>query len=112
LCISLATFFLVHLALGMGVSLIAVPAARLGERIRPHLAARAMLMLRLLPAAGAAFTVVAVCLPSYLWLEPEAPTERVGFGCLATALLGTAMWAVSIARGVRAREVPHGRERG
>jgi Zn-dependent protease with chaperone function len=102
LCISLATFFLVHLALGMGVSLIAVPAARLGERIRPHLAARAMLMLRLLPAAGAAFTVVAVCLPSYLWLEPEAPTERVGFGCLATALLGTAMWAVSIARGVRA----------
>ena len=101
-CISLATLFLVHLALGMGVSLIAVPAVRLGERVRPLVAARAMLMLRLLPAAGAAFTVVAVCLPSYLWLEPDAPTERVGFGCLFVSLLGIAMWAVSIARGLRA----------
>jgi Zn-dependent protease with chaperone function len=102
LCISLATFFLVHLALGMAVFPIARPAARLGERIRPHLAARCLLVLRLLPAAGAAFVVVAVCLPSYLWLEPEAPTERVGFGCLAVALLGTAMWGISIARGLRA----------
>ena len=102
LCISLATFFLAHLALGLGVSLIARPAARLGERIRPHLAARCLLVLRLLPAVGAALIVVVVCLPSYLWLEPEAPTERVGFGCLAVALLGIAMWAVSLARGLRA----------
>jgi len=101
-CISLATFFLAHLALGLGVSLIARPAARLGERIRPHLAARCLLVLRLLPAVGAALIVVVVCLPSYLWLEPEAPTERVGFGCLAVALLGIAMWAVSLARGLRA----------
>jgi Zn-dependent protease with chaperone function len=102
LCISLATFFLVHLALGMVVFPIARPVARLGERIRPHLAARCLLLLRLLPAAGAAFVVIAVCLPSYLWLEPEAPTERVGFGCLAVALLGIAMWGISIARGLRA----------
>ena len=102
LCISLATFFLIHLALGLGVSLIARPAARLGESIRPHLAARCLLVLRLLPAACAALIVVAVCLPSYLWLEPEAPTERVGFGCLAVALLGTAMWGVSLVRGLRA----------
>jgi Zn-dependent protease with chaperone function len=102
LCISLATFFLIHLALGLGVSLIARPAARLGERIRPHLAARCLLVLRLLPAVGAALIVVVVCLPSYLWLEPEAPTERVGFGCLAVALLGIAMWGISLARGLRA----------
>ena len=102
LCVSLATFFLAHLALGLGVSLIARPAARLGERIRPHLAARWLLVLRLLPAAGAALIVVAICLPSYLWLEPEAPTERVGFGCLVVALLGTAMWGISLARGLRA----------
>ena len=101
-CISLATFFLVHLALGTVVSLIARPAVRLGARIRPHLAARCLLVLRLLPAAGAAFIVVAVCLPSYLWLEPEAPTERVGFGCLAVALLGIAMWGISLARGLGA----------
>jgi Zn-dependent protease with chaperone function len=101
-CISLATFFLVHLALGMGVSLLARPAVRLGERVHPHLAARGLLMLRLLPALGAAFVVLAVCLPSYLWLEPDAPTERVGYGCLAVALLGSAMWGVSLARGLLA----------
>jgi len=102
LCISLASFFLVHLALGMMVSPMARPAARLGERIRPHLAARLLLVLRLLPAAGAAFIVVVVCLPSYLSLEPEAPAERVGFGCLAVALLSIAMWCFSLARGLRA----------
>jgi Zn-dependent protease with chaperone function len=101
-CISLATFFLVHLALGIVVSSIARMAARLGESLRPWLAARLMLVLRLLPAAGAAFIVVVVCLPSYLSLEPEAPTERVGFGCLAVAVLGIAMWGISIARGLRA----------
>jgi hypothetical protein len=98
----LATFFLVHLALAALVSLVARPAVRLGERIRPHVAARSLLVLRLLPAVGAAFMVVAVCLPSYLWLEPEAPTERVSFGCVAVALLGVATWGVSLARGLRA----------
>jgi Zn-dependent protease with chaperone function len=102
LCISLSTFFLVHLALGMAVSLIARPAVRMGERIRPHLAARCLLALRLLPAAGAAFIVVVVCLPSYLWLEPDVPNERVGFGCLAVALLCIAMWGISLARGLGA----------
>jgi len=102
LCISLATLFLVHLVLGVAVSLVARSAARIGERIRPRLAARCLLMLRLLPAMGAALVVVVVCLPSYLWLEPEAPTERVGFGCIAVALLGVAMWGVSLARGLRA----------
>lgn len=46
--------------------------------------------------------VAAVCLPSYLWLEPDAPAERVGFGCLAAALLGLAMWIAALARGLRA----------
>jgi len=101
LCISLATFFLVHLALGTVVSVIARPAVRLGERIRPHVAARWLLVLRLLPAAGAALVVVLVCLPSYLWLEPDVPDERVGFGCLAVALLGIALWGISLARGLR-----------
>lgn len=102
LCLSLAASFLVHLALGIAVSLIARPASLLGENMRPHLAARLLLSLRLLPAAGAAFMVLMVCLPSYLWLEPDAPGERVGLGCLAAALSGMAMWGVSIARGLRA----------
>lgn len=102
LCISLAALFLVHLALGSGVSLVARSAARWCESIRPRLAARCVLALRLLPAMGAALIVLLVCLPSYLWLEPEVPTERVGAGCIAVALLGVAMWSVSLARGIRA----------
>jgi len=117
LCISLATYFLLHLALGVVVSLIASPAVRMGERVSPQLAARCLLALRLLPAAGAAFMVATVCVPSYLWLEPEAPDERVGFSCLAAALLGILMWGVSLARGVHAmassrRFVQHCRQTG
>ncbi|HUE23798.1 MAG TPA: M48 family metalloprotease [Bryobacteraceae bacterium] len=102
LFVSLATYTLVHLALGMIVSLIARPAVHMGERIRPHLAARGLLALRLLPAVGAALSVAVVGVPSYLSNEPEAPTERVGYGCMIVALLGLGMWAVSIARGLRA----------
>jgi hypothetical protein len=102
LCISMATFFLVHLALGMAVSAIARTAVELGERMRPQRAAWFLLALRLLPSAGAAFIVIAVCLPSYLWLEPHTADERVGFGCLAVAVMGAAMWGASLARGLRA----------
>lgn len=102
LCISLATYFLAHIAIGAIVSLIARPAARWGDRWRPHQAARCLLALRLFPATGAAFIVLVVCLPSYLWLEPAAPAERVGLGCLAAALLGLAMWGFALARGLRA----------
>jgi len=102
LCISLATFFLVHLSLGTIIFLIAPAAVRWADRIAPHVAARCLLALRLLPAVGAACVVAVVCVPSYLWLEPEAPTERVGFGCLSAALLAMATWSVSLARGLRA----------
>ncbi len=102
LFVSLATYFLVHLALGIIVSLIARPAVRMGERIRPHLAARCLLALRLLPPVGAALIVAVVCVPSYLSNEPEAPAESVGYGCMIVALLGLGMWAVSLAKGLRA----------
>jgi Zn-dependent protease with chaperone function len=102
LFVSLATYSLLHLALGLMVSAIARPAVHLGERIRPRLAAGCLLALRLLPAAGAALIVAVVCVPSYLSNEPEAPTESVGYGCMLVALLGLGMWAVSIARGLRA----------
>jgi len=102
LFVSLATCFLVHLALGMIVSLIARPAVHMAERIRPHRAACCLLALRLLPAAGAALIVAVVCVPSYLSNEPDAPTETVGYGCMIVALLGLGMWAASITRGLRA----------
>jgi len=102
LCICLASFFLVDLAAGLAVSLVAPAAVRMAEKVRARRAAGVLLALRLLPAGLAAFVVVGLCVPSYLWLEPEAAAEEVGLVCLAAALLGAAVWGISIARGLRA----------
>lgn len=102
MCLVLAAFFLVHLVVGVIVSLIAPAAVRMTERIRPSLAARALLALRLFPAGFAIVVVAALCVPSYLWLEPEVIAEHIGFGCLTAAVLGAAIWGVAIARGLRA----------
>lgn len=102
LCLCLAAFFLVHLAAGLVVSLLAPAAVRLAGRTEARRAARLLLALRLLPASLAVLVVAGLCVPSYLWLEPKAAVERVGFGFLAAAALGAAAWSVSLARGVRA----------
>ncbi len=100
--VNLATYSLLHLALGAITTLIAGRAVRMGERLRPHLAADALLALRLFPALGSTLIVALVCVPSYLSNEPDAPMERVGYGCMLVALVGVCMWAFSLARGARA----------
>ena len=62
-------------------------------------AGRFLLALRLLPAALALFVVAGLCVPSYLWLEPETGPEEVGAGCLAAAILAAVLWGTSTARG-------------
>jgi beta-lactamase regulating signal transducer with metallopeptidase domain len=44
------------------------------------------------------FAVLAFCIPSYLWLEPEATGEKVGFFCVLTAVMGVGVWVLSILR--------------
>lgn len=102
MCLCLASFFLTHLALCLLVRAVAPLAIRLGGSVRPRYAARLLLALRLFPVAMAAFVVLALCVPSYLWLEPEAGGERVGLACLVAALLGTGVWGMSLARVLRA----------
>jgi Zn-dependent protease with chaperone function len=70
--------------------------------MRARSAARFLLALRLLPCAAGIGAVIALCVPSYLWLEPQASSERIGWACLAMALLGAASWLLSIARVIRA----------
>lgn len=101
-CISLASFFLIHLAVALAVSLIAPSAIEAAGRMRPIRAARMLLALRLLPAAAAAVVVTVLCVPSYLWLEPRAASEEVGVRCLAAALLCLACLALAVARTWRA----------
>ncbi|HEY2014313.1 MAG TPA: M56 family metallopeptidase [Bryobacteraceae bacterium] len=102
LCLCLAAFFVFHLVLGLAAMLAAPLAIRRAERIRSQTAARLLLYLRLLPLAGSVFLVAGVCVPSYLWFEPEGDGEQIGAWCLAAAFLAVTIWAISIARGLRA----------
>ena len=103
-CLSLASFFLLHLALGLLVSLIAPWVFRAASRMEARLAARHLLSLRLLPAGLAALLVAGVCVPSYLWLEPAAGLEEVGWGCLLPAVFGLAILGQSLARTLQAHQ--------
>lgn len=102
LCLCLASFFLLHLALGLAVTLLAPAALRWTERLRPRQAAQFLLGLRLFPAIFSLLMVAGLCAPSYLLLEPAATREEVGLGCLAAALLCATSLAISAVRCVRA----------
>lgn len=102
LCLCLASFFAVNAVAGTLISFAARAAVRLAETMRARSAARFLLALRLLPCALGIAAVLALCVPSYLWLEPQASAERIGWACLALALFGAAGWFVSFTRVSRA----------
>jgi len=102
LCLSLASFFLIHLITGLLVSLVSPMAVRFSQRITARAAARCLLILRLFPTVVSLMLVAGLCVPSYLWLEPQASAERIGWTCLAFAILGAAGCFGSIARVARA----------
>jgi hypothetical protein len=102
LCLALASFFLIHLVLGLAVAVMSPTAVRLAEGMRPRLAASLLMALRMFPLGFAVLVVAGLCVPSYLWFEPEAAAEYVGWGCLAATLLGLVVWAISMVRGLRA----------
>jgi Zn-dependent protease with chaperone function len=101
-CLCAACFFLMHTAIAVAVAAIGRLAVRLAEGMAADRGARLLLGLRLLPAVAAGIAVAAVCLPSYLWLEPEGTAERVGWPCLAVALVGAGICAAGLARAARA----------
>jgi Zn-dependent protease with chaperone function len=101
-CLSLACFFLLHLALALGVNLLAPRVLALASRRRPCSAAGLVLAARLFPSVAALLVVACVCVPSYFWLEPQATVEQVGLACLAAVLLSVVSLGASIWRGLRA----------
>ena len=98
LCLCSASFFMIHLALALAARLSAGTALRLAEHMKPSSAARFLFALRMAPLVLTLIVVLAFCIPSYLWLEPQASGEKVGFLCVFTALLGVAVWALSLLR--------------
>jgi hypothetical protein len=97
-----ALFFVVCVVVEMATLAFAPMAIRFAEGFRPRSAARFLLALRLLPPALGGLIVFGLCIPSYLWLEPNLRQEKVGITCLAAAVLGAAICAVAAARSIRA----------
>lgn len=101
ICLCLASFFVVHTAMAAAIWAAAPRAMRTGESMRPQSGARFLLGLRLLPVTFAAVVVAGLCVPSYLWLETNDSTERVGLACCVLALLGALLCTDSLIRSVR-----------
>ncbi len=102
LCLCLASFFVVNAALELTVRAASRFAIRIAEKMRPRTAARFLFFLGVLPAGVGMAVVMGLCLPSYLWLEPQATAERVGYICLILAGFGTASWCAAGVRTARA----------
>src|ERR1039458_2094469 len=90
LCLCLAAFFVVHSVVGVVVAAGGGAAVRAARRMRPRLAGRFLLALRLLPAALVLFRGAAFCGPSYRWRDPKTNAEELGAECLASAILAAA----------------------
>jgi hypothetical protein len=101
-CLCFAVFFLAQIAVAAVVAAFAGRALARAERMPARAGARLLLGLRLLPAAAAVFIVAALCAPSYLWLEPDASAEQVGWVCVAAAILGAGVCAAGLLRAGRA----------
>lgn len=101
-CICSATFFLVNSLLSFAAKFSSGAAIRIAERMRPRSASHFLLGVRLLPFALGVSAVLGLCVPSYLWLEPQATAERAGWAFLTFAFFGAFVWALSIARAARA----------
>ena len=98
LCLCFATFFVAHALGWLVIRSIAPAAVRLAGTVRPRRSSQLLFALRMAPSAVTLFIVIAFCVPSYLWLEPDIASERVGYACLLAAALGVMVWVVSLLR--------------
>lgn len=97
-CLSLALFFLINGIAGASAAVFSSAAIRIAETMRPRSAVRFLFILRMLPPLLGATVVLGLCVPSYLWLEPQIASERVGFACLLLAALSGAACSRSLVR--------------
>jgi Peptidase family M48 len=101
-CLCVALFFVVNAGAGLIVSAASGAAMRVAGTMRARGAARFLFGIRILPFALGIGAVLGLCIPSYLWFEPQGTPERVGVGCVALVVLGAASWLVAMGRASRA----------
>ena len=97
LCLSLASFFLIHTGVALLVRMTSGFALRVARTLRPRAAARLLFCLRVVPGLLSTIAVLTVCIPSYLWLEPVS-SEEIGPICLLAAVFGLVLWMQSATR--------------
>jgi len=102
LCLCFATFFVMHAGCWLVIRSLVPAVVRIAKTMRPRLSGRLLFGLRMAPVAGSLFLVIGFCVPSYVWLEPDIASERVGPACLLAAALGATVWAASLLRGLAA----------
>jgi beta-lactamase regulating signal transducer with metallopeptidase domain len=101
-CLCLASFFVVNGMLGLILSAASRHITTMAGKMRARSAADFLFLIRLLPVALGVAAVLALCVPSYLLLEPDATSERLGVACLLMAALGAFVWLAAIVRASRA----------
>jgi beta-lactamase regulating signal transducer with metallopeptidase domain len=93
-----ASFLLSYVAAATFVAVLAPAALRVAAEMKPRAAARFLYAMRMLPLIVSVLATIGLCIPSYLWLEPQGTPEKIGFACLFAALLSAALWCVSLTR--------------
>jgi Zn-dependent protease with chaperone function len=88
----LSAGFLVHLLFSAAIYLLAERIIRFVDRLRPAVAVRFLLFFRALPLVAAVYAGVAISLPSYLRLETNMRSERVGFAAFVLATAAISIW--------------------
>ncbi|MBZ5601124.1 MAG: hypothetical protein LAO79_02335 [Acidobacteriia bacterium] len=101
-CFSLATFFAVSFAASVLLTLLSSWAIRFAQRMQARTAARFLFALRIAPAALGIFAVFGLCIPSYLWFEPEAAAEQLGAVCIAASIATVVLWTRAVLSAGRA----------
>ena len=88
-CLSLAVLFVVQVAAGLALRMVAPRLVQLAGCLDSSRAAHLMLALRWMPSFVGGFVAVCLCAPAYLQLEPTASDsdEQIGRACAWLAAL-------------------------
>jgi hypothetical protein len=98
----LTSAFLVQLLISILVCAVASPVVRFAERLRPVTGARLLFVLRLSPLLSASYVAFALTVPSYLRLESDNQSERVGVCGAVLAIAALSILFSSCFRALRA----------